>query len=96
MYVLLDFAITQILAIRLLARMRGMHQTPTPMLRGSRQEELHKVQEPSGVTGKLGMAKSRIEVVDDDVWLAALLGASGELAGRVYLEELGDLVSATG
>lgn len=40
------------------------------------------------------MTEARIEVVDDDVWLAALLGASGKLAGRVYFKKLGDLVSA--
>ena len=40
------------------------------------------------------MAEARIEIVDDDVWFAALVGASGELAGRVYLEKFGYLVSA--
>ena len=41
--VLLDFAIAQILPIGLLTRVRRMHQSPTPNLRGSRQEELHDV-----------------------------------------------------
>ena len=51
--VLLDLAIAQILAIGLLARVRGMHQSPTPILRGSRQEELHNVQEPSGIAREI-------------------------------------------
>ena len=42
------------------------------------------------------MAEARIEAIDDDIWLAALFGASGELAGRIYLEKLGYLVSAIG
>ena len=40
------------------------------------------------------MTEARVEVVDDDVWLAALLGSSGKLAGGEDLEKLGDLVSA--
>ena len=39
------------------------------------------------------MAEAWVEVVDDDVCLAALFGASGEFPGRVYLEKFGDLVS---
>ena len=39
------------------------------------------------------MAKARVEIVDDDVCLAALFGASGKFPGRVYLEKLGYLVS---
>ena len=41
--VLLDLTITQILPIRLVTRLRRMHQTPTAMLRGSGQEEFQKV-----------------------------------------------------
>ena len=40
------------------------------------------------------MTEARVEIVDDDAWLAALFGASGELTGRVYLEKFGDLVPA--
>ena len=70
-----------------------MHQSPTPILRRSRQKELHEVQEPPRVPSEIGMAEARIEVVDDDFRLAALFGASGELAGGEDLEEFGDLVS---
>lgn len=40
------------------------------------------------------MAKARVETIDNDVGLAASLGASGELAGRVDLEKFRDLVPA--
>ena len=40
------------------------------------------------------MTEARIEVVDDDIRFPALSGASGEFAGGVYLEKLGDLISA--
>ena len=95
LYVLLDLAIAQILAITLLTRLCRMHQSSTAILRRPRQEELHKVQEPPGVPTEIGMAEARVEVVDDDFRLAALLGASGELAGGENLEKLGDLVSMT-
>lgn len=39
------------------------------------------------------MAEAGVEVIDDDVRLAVLFGADGKLAGRVNLEEFGDLVS---
>ena len=40
------------------------------------------------------MTEARVKVVDDDTGFAALFGPSGQLAGRIHLEELGDLVSA--
>ena len=39
------------------------------------------------------MTEAWIEIIDDDAWLAALFGASGELTGREHLEKFGDLVS---
>lgn len=70
-----------------------MHETATSMLRGSSEEELQDGEKPAGISGQLGLAEAGIEVVDDDVWLAALLGEGGEFAGGIDLEEFGDLVS---
>ena len=42
------------------------------------------------------MAEAGVEVVDDDVGFAALPGTSGELAARVDLKKLGDLISKFG
>lgn len=41
------------------------------------------------------MAESGIDVVDDDVGLAALFGAGGEFAAGEHLEKFRDLVSAS-
>lgn len=40
------------------------------------------------------MAEARVEVVDNDVGLAAFSGASGEFAAREDLEKFRDLISA--
>lgn len=42
------------------------------------------------------MAEAGVEIVDDDVGLATLPGASGELAARVGLKEFRDRISMFG
>lgn len=49
--ILLDLAVTQILAIGLRARLRRVNQSATPVFCGSRQKEFHDMKEPSGVSG---------------------------------------------
>ena len=41
------------------------------------------------------MAEARVEVVDDDAWLAAWVGPRGEFASNEDLEKFRDWVSAS-
>lgn len=41
------------------------------------------------------MAEARVEIIDNDIALAALFDATGEFAAREDLEKFRDLVSAS-
>ena len=73
-----------------------MDQTATPMFCRSCEEKLQNCEPQPGIARKLGVAEAGVEVVDDDVAFAALPGASGELAARVDLKKLRDLISIFG
>ena len=62
----------------------------------SRKKELQNCERQPGIARKLGVAEAGVEIVDDDVGFAALPSAGGELAARVDLKKLRDLVSMFG
>ena len=70
-----------------------MHQSATPSFRSPREEEFHYREEEWRVASELRVAEARVEVVDNDTWLAILVGASGDFASGVGFEKFGDLVS---
>lgn len=65
------------------------------MFRASGKKELHNGEKEGRIPTQLRMAEARVEVVDNDVGLAAFSGAGGEFAAREDLKKLRDLVSAS-
>ncbi len=81
--------------MRFLATFRGINQTATTMFRASRKEEFHNMKPQGGIPSELRMAEARVDIIDNDVALAAFFDSTGKFAAREDLEKFRDLISAS-
>ena len=81
--------------MRFFTTFHRINQTATTMFRASREEEFHDMEPHGGIPSQLRMAEARVDVIDNDVTLAALFDSIGKFAARKDLEEFRDLISAS-
>ena len=77
------------------SRVSGHHESAASSLSSPRQEELEYPHTPARVAGELRVTEAGIEIVDDDGWLAVLLGLTGHFAAVEYFEQFGYVIPST-
>ena len=70
-----------------------MHQSTASHLGRPCKEKFHYGQEPTGLSAELGLTKARIEEIDDDEGLAAVLDSIRQFTAIEHLKEFGNRIS---